>query len=312
MMTHQLADVVRRREPVALLWASESLIYGRFGYGQTTSKIKISGRTQGLAFRPGVDLGRGSVGLVGLEDFLAAAPALHERWLADRPGALRRSADWWTLLLNDPEPWRDGASAYRFALHYDEDGQPDGYAYYRVKEGGPYAGAEVLVTELDGAEPTAYASLWRFLLDLDLVRSFSRADAPVDEPLRYLAADPRLITTELTDGTYARIIDLRRALAERTYAADLDVVVAVEDPLLPANDGTFRIEAGPEGGKVSKARRRPDIRLDIRELGAIYLGGTSLTTLQTAGLVDERTPGAVAAITAAFTAPRAPFCPDFF
>ena len=31
MMKHQLYDIRRREEPVALLWASESAIYGRFG-----------------------------------------------------------------------------------------------------------------------------------------------------------------------------------------------------------------------------------------------------------------------------------------
>ena len=39
MMQHQLADIVERgTEPVALLWASESSIYGRFGYGRATAR----------------------------------------------------------------------------------------------------------------------------------------------------------------------------------------------------------------------------------------------------------------------------------
>ena len=40
MMTHQLEQVAKRGEPLAALWASESLIYGRFGYGPATSRAR--------------------------------------------------------------------------------------------------------------------------------------------------------------------------------------------------------------------------------------------------------------------------------
>ena len=52
MMKHQLEDIHRRSEPVALLWASESLIYGRFGYGHATPRLRISGRLGRLPFFP--------------------------------------------------------------------------------------------------------------------------------------------------------------------------------------------------------------------------------------------------------------------
>ena len=93
------------------------------------------------------------------------------------------------------------------------------------------------------------------------------------------------------------------------------MVVQVSDHLLEHNDGTFRIqaEAGGEGARVTKAgRRRPDLSLGIRELGSIYLGGIPLTSLHRAGLVTERTPGAVAAMTMAFDWPQRPYCPDGF
>jgi len=314
MMKHQLQDVHRRSEPVALLWASESLIYGRFGYGHATPRLRISGQTRSTAFLAGVDLGDGSVGEVEREEWLAAAVPLYDRLLAQRPGALDRDADWWRFRIYDPESRRKGAAALRFALHYDKRGRVDGFASFRVKGGdsGDNPAAEVQVGDIEAAGPSAYAALWRFLLDLDLVRRFSRANAPVDEPLRYLVADSRMISTQLTDSTYARLVDVPAALAARTYAADLDLVIAVSDPLLPHNDSVFRLQAGPDGAEVSATRRRSDVTLSVRDLGAIYLGGTSLSSLRAAGLIEERRAGAVAAITAAFTAPRPPFCPDEF
>ena len=44
--------------------------------------------------------------------------------------------------------------------------------------------------------PTAYASLWRYLLDLDLARTFQLWSAPLDEPLRHLVTDARAVETD--------------------------------------------------------------------------------------------------------------------
>lgn len=300
MMTHQLSDIARRgAEPVAYLWASEAAIYGRFGYGETGPKLRLSGRTRSTGFRPDVHLGGGSVGEVEPAAFRSVAAGLHAGWLSDRPGALGRTERWWDWALHDPEPWRDGFSARRFALHYAVDGRPDGYLSFQVKDRDG-AEVEVRVVELDATDPAAYAALWRFVLDLDLVDTYVRGAAPVEDPLRHLLADNRQVRTELGDGTYARIIDLPRALEARRYAVDVDVVIEVLDTLLPANAGAFRLQGGPDGASVTRVEQQPDLTLDVRELGAIYLGGVPLGLLQRAGLVAEHTPGSTAAITAAF------------
>ncbi len=83
MMQHQLADIVERgTEPVALLWASESSIYGRFGYGPATSRYKMSGPTLAMGFRPEVDLGAGSVGELERDEALPIIADLHRSLLA--------------------------------------------------------------------------------------------------------------------------------------------------------------------------------------------------------------------------------------
>ncbi len=314
MMAHQLADLRRRDEPVALLWASESLIYGRFGYGRTTSRLSLSGRTRATGYLPGVDVGTGSCGEVEQADYLTTAKALHEAWLPDRPGALSRNETWWSYTVYDAEHIRHGAGERRYVLHFDADGTPDGYAGFRVKEESEITdeGGEVIIGELDAADPRAYASLWRWLLDLDLVRAFSRRHAPTDEPLRQLVADQRAVKSELADATYARILDVERALSARRYAADLDVVIELADPFLPDLAGRYRLQLGPDGAEVSRTDAGADLALTATQLGAIYLGGTPLTDLHRAGLVTELTAGSVLATSAAFAAPRAPWCPDFF
>ena len=169
----------------------------------------------------------------------------------------------------------------------------------------------MIIDELDASNAAARAALWRFVLDLDLVRTFSMDSAP-DEPLRYFVNDLRSVKTDLHDGTYARLVDVPRALEARRYISDLDVIIRVEDPLLSRNTGSIRLEVGSDGASVTRIRRRPDLIMSVRELSAGYLAGTSLLALTRAGLVTERTKGAAAAAAAAFGWVQPPFCPDFF
>jgi predicted acetyltransferase len=311
MMQHQLTTVT---EPVALLFASESVIYGRFGYGAATHQLRLTGRTRELDFLPEVDLGDGSVDEISLDQYKLLAPQLRASVLSERPAHLERDEAWWDSVLADPERWRDGASSRRFALHFAADGTPDGFAAFRTKRQSSIVdrGQEVRVEEIDATNPRAYAALWRWLLDLDLVRAVSRPNAPVDEPLRQLVADQRGVKTELTDGAYARIIDVPAALQARSYADDLDLVIEVADKFLPDSGGRFRIQAGTDGATVTRTDHTPDLALTARQLAAGYLGGTPFSAFARAGLLEEHSPGAVRALTSAFRSDRAPFCPDFF
>lgn len=314
MMKHQLEDVAHRKEPVALLWASEALIYGRFGYGSCAPMLSLSGQTRSTRFLDHVDLGDGWAEEVEQSAALDLIRPVRERLLPDRPGALDRPDVWWERQLFDPTVRRNGASGFRYVVHRTSAGDIDGYAQFRIKGDWDRHGpaGQVRISELE-ASGAARAALWRYLLDLDLVRTFDMDEAPLDEPLRYLVADQRAIRTEVSDGTYARIVDVPRALEARRYATDLDVVIGLTDPIFAKNQGNFRIEAAAgEHARITRARRKPDLTMNIRELGAIYLGGVSLRALHGAGLVAERAEGSVAAITRAFEWDRLPFCPDHF
>ncbi|WP_375424441.1 GNAT family N-acetyltransferase [uncultured Friedmanniella sp.] len=314
MMSEQLADSVSRGEPVALLWASEAAIYGRFGYGPAVASLDVSGPTQQLGFRPEVDLGAGSVGEVDAAEWRAVVEPLHARLLSDRPGSLTRTSAWWHSVTSDHPARRAGASPYRFALHYALDGTPDGYLAFRTRGGGNgliSADVEVRVGAIDAVDPAGYARLWRFVLDLDLVRTVRASLAP-DDPLPHLIGNRDALVAHLGEGTFARLVDVRAALEARRYAAPVDLVLGVRDVVLPHNDGTFRLRGGSDGAEVREVGDPPDVELDVRELATLYLGGTAATVLQRAGLIHERTPGAVASLSAAFCWSRLPFCLDYF
>ncbi len=316
MMTHQLEQVAKRGEPLAALWASESLIYGRYGYGPATSRTVLTGTNRRLGFLPGVGVA-GSVDEVTREDFRKVAEGLHTSMRAERPGTMVRDEHVWEFALFDMEFARRGSSELRYLLHYDEAGDADGFATYRFKEKfDAEPEGDVRIKEVWAEDPAAYAGLWRYLLDLDLARTFHLWSAAVDEPLRHLVTDARAVLTSVTDSLYVRVVDVEAALRARKYAAGVDLVIEVDDPLLPANTGRYRLvtDGDPEGStaQVTRVTAAPDVTMGILELGTIYLGGVPLTDLHRVGRVAEHTRGAVAAASTAFGWHRAPWSSDMF
>ncbi len=314
MMQTQLEEVRDRGEALTALWASESSIYGRFGYGMSTPRARMSGQNRLMSFLPDLDLGNGSVDEVSREVFGPVAMNLHSRFLKQRVGALNRAKPWWDYILQDPEYARGGANALRHVLHYNESGTPNGYAMYRVKEDGNSQGPnnEVRIVEVDGVDPQAYGKLWRYLLDLDLARSFRKTNCPVDDPVQHMLADPRALTMEYSDALYTRIIDIQQALIARTYGCETDVVIGIQDGQLPSNSRNWYLVAGPDGASCKPVRRKPDLTMGIRELGAAFMGGPTLAAFAAAGRVIEHKRGALARTSRAFAGDRMPYCPDFF
>jgi predicted acetyltransferase len=144
------------------------------------------------------------------------------------------------------------------------------------------------------------------VLTIDLARTATVDFLAVDEPLQHLVDEPRRLGSRLTDALWVRIVDLPRALSDRRYAAPVDVVLDVTDPLLPASTGRWRLTAGLDDATCTRTDDPADLACTVLELGAAYLGGTSLAALAAAGRVRELTPGALPRVSAAFGWHRLP------
>lgn len=313
MMRHQLESAVERALPMAALWASESSIYGRFGYGVATWSAHLAGQTRGTAFLPEIGLD-GSVAQVDADQWLAAAKPIWEAVRTQQPGMFDREGDWWGLETWDPEKDRAGWSARRYIVHFDVAGLVDGVGSFRVKPSWSPSGpdSELKVGPVLATRPSAYAGLWRYQLDVDLARSFSSPDAAAHEPLQHLLADPRALDIRPVDGLYLRILDVVETLQTRTYSADADLVLQVSDPFLERVNGYYRVRITDGQAAVAPTDETPDLSLGARELAAAYLGGTSIADLHRAGRIAEHTQHAVRCASAAFGWHRTPHCPDHF
>jgi predicted acetyltransferase len=312
MMDRQLDDVAARGEPIAILTASEAVIYGRYGYGVASEYVNAVVDVRRAAMDPEPAAG-GRIRLVGAEEAGKVMPGVFDAYRVTRPGEITRNERWWELNFRDRERWRHGASANFYAVHETDAGEVDGYARYRVKDtwSDTVPGNTLLVTDVVATDLETEAELWRYLFDIDLLVAAEMRVRPVDDWLRRRLRDSRgYRVTAVNDFLWLRLVDITSALAARRYSTDDSLRFEVVDPFRPANDGVYVLEGGPDGAEARRggAADAADLALDVGDLGAAYLGGVPFTTLARAHRVEERTPGALARADALFRCTPAPFC----
>ncbi|HTI20200.1 MAG TPA: GNAT family N-acetyltransferase [Kutzneria sp.] len=283
--------------PIATLRATEGTIYRRFGYGVATRSRTTELNAAKARLHDGAPVA-GEVRLVqDMDEVKRLVPELAQRFGTARPGGITMSEGFWNMVLSREK-------AMRLAIH------EDGFAAYKVVElpDGHYAYA-MKVRSMFATTPTALATLLKFLLGIDLVRTATFDGRPLDEDLELLLIDPRAVTyKDYEDETWLRLVDVPAALAARTYGDAEPVVLEVVDDLLPANSGRYLV--GPDGAE--RTDRKAQLRLGVADLGAAYLGDRPLSQYAAAGLVDVLDPAAVPAADRLFLLDRTPWCGTYF
>ncbi|MCE0538046.1 GNAT family N-acetyltransferase [Kineosporia rhizophila] len=308
IMRHQLTDLRERGEFLSVLLASEAGIYGRFGYGTATYEAELTVRRHENAFAPpragGTDPNRGSIELLPSAECLPILEDVYDRYRRQQPGALSRPHRWWSLRAGQPPI---APQPRLIALHRDADGLADGYASYARGEG-----SSLKVDEIVAPSDQVFTTLARYLLDHDLFTSMVFRHVPPEHPLRWQLADLRAGRVgKVTDWLWVRLLDIPRALTARGWFDDGELVLDVHDPFLE-KQGRYRLHVRDGKAECEPTDLPPDLTLDVRDLGAIYLGGTTPSTLVRAGHIQSHTDDAAARADVLFRSDRLPHCLHWF
>jgi len=313
MTATEHAAIRERGEAVGILYASAYPIYGRFGYGPATRTGTVTVEAPRTGFHGALVTG---VELVTADETVRdEVRAVHEAWRVRRAGEIRRRPGSFDVRLGLAEdPWEGRWKGF-LALHRDEGGAVDGFARYKTQmrwtEG--HGRGVVEVEELYGLTDEAYAALWRFLAEMDLVATVKADGRPVDERLPWLVTNARAVrVTDLVDGLWVRLFDVPRALAARTYAATASLVLEVPDEAAPGGRWRLVLDASSDGAMCRPADREADLVVPVMALGAAYLGGTRLRDAVTGTGFEERTPGALAIADRLFRTADEPWCSTGF
>jgi predicted acetyltransferase len=315
LMADDLARAKARGDAACILISAEWPIYGRFGYGPATwhARWTVRVRAAELAGRP-----TGTVEIVQPLEARRLLPEIYDRYAAAQPGEITRPEDRWDFDLGLMElpgrpRWRGS-----IAVHRDEAGELDGYARYHGEEVWEDGIPDNLMhlDELHGVTAEAELELWRYLVQVDLTATI-RADTRRErEPLQWFLGDARAARVSgLSDFLWLRPVDVERLLGARSYERDGDLVLEIADVVDgkpgPAA-GRFRLQATSGAATCRRTDAAPDLRLDVRHLGAAVLGGTRLIDATRAGGATEHRPGALTEADALFRTADAPWCTSWF
>jgi predicted acetyltransferase len=307
LMKRQLEDLRDRGEPLAILYASEPLIYGRFGYGVAAPAISMNGERARFSYRddPGPT---GVVRMLDAAEALQLLPGVYETVRREVPGFVERDSAVWELTrLADPEHWRRGAGPKFFAL-IEFDDEPVGYAIYRIRQDWQdgFSQSKVQIVEAIATSPAATRELYRFIYGIDLVVQVQGRYDP-GSPLFLMVSDPRSLHLKISEGLWLRFVELGAALEGRTYNGNDAVVINVEDSFCSWNAGRWRV-----GKTVERTDDEADLELDSADLASAYLGAFDFNALGAAERVRELKPGALQRASDLFRTARAPYCPEDF
>ena len=306
MMRHQIDDIHERAEPIAALWASDSGIYDRFGYGRACFAESWEIERQHTAIEHMPQL-KGEVTFLAPDEAKPVFAEVYDRVFPSRPGMIKRDENGWKHHLHDSEAQqRGGNTAYFFAV-YSRDGRTDGYVLYRNNN----TNHSLVVRELLSTTDEAYAALWRFCFDVDLRIRTEANNRPVDDPLPWMLAEPRRLQRTLSDSIWLRLVDVATALEGRLYSRSDRLVINVSDSFCDWNDARFELDGGPDGARCRRTSKEADLVLSASDLASVYLGAVRFRTLHHAGRVMAG-PQALRRADAMFATELQPWCGDHF
>jgi GNAT superfamily N-acetyltransferase len=312
MIRHHVEQTRREGVHLTALHASEPDIYGRHGYGLASLELEVQ-------------LGRGTTFTAPhLEDEAAAISTrlltITDEGVAERRrrvdlallsqcvGTIVGDEDFYAMMSHlSPQDKRDGEPPrILFAVR---DGRDVGCVTLQRKHKWTNArpAAEVTLGAISGA-PAARLALARRVVDLDLAGSVEAHSVGAADPLLSWVQGPRALgDVNPYDSLWVRLVDLPKALAQRGYEADCDVVVEVSDDAAPWNAGRWRIRVKDGTCEATRADDDAEVTLPVAALGAAYLGGTNLAELHRAGVIAELRPGAVRELWRAFRTDVGPY-----
>jgi predicted acetyltransferase len=313
MMTRHLENAATNGYAIAGLWASESSIYGRYGYGAASFAHSIKLKSRSIVFRPDVDIER--VRRISIEDAADVLPAVFDAYLPRVSGVYARTTEWWNSEVLFDAAWtRRGKTSKRIVVH-DGPGGPDGYTIYRQKGGESddgHSNGTVHVVEVVAGTDFAHASLWSYLTNVDGCPNVAAWNTPVDDPLALKLVEPRRVRIDSrSDALWILILDVVKALEARAYEQDGSIRFSVENAFRSDVEGTYELRISDGVGSCARTDEEADVAVDLDVLGALYLGGGDAHAYSSAGRIRGAA-DAVSTFHNLFHTAKAPWCNQVF
>ena len=315
MIAYHFEECEGRGELVSGLGASESVIYGRFGYGLATTfaNYEIDPRRGQFLRQPA---GRGRLRLLEPEETAKIVPPLYDRYRRASRASCPGPRSGGTSTPATPSGPGKGPAAADVVYESDPGRSAAGSATGSRTAGPSGLAANIIkVRMLVGHTPEAEAALWRYLLDMDLAGS-REAGRPADrrpDPLAAGQSKAGLRVTDVGDQLWLRLLDLPgRARGQALRRRGRGWCSRSPTPCAPATRAASASRAAPTAPPASPPGPPPTSAWMSPTSAPPTWAGTSLVSLVRAERVTELTGGALLRADRMFAASPPPICTTHF
>lgn len=271
-------DALDRGELTAVLTASDTRLYRRFGYGVSSWRDEFEVTRSALVLRSAAD----PTVTLTLHDVDGPMPSALKRALATvfaaeqhrRPGVIGRPAVWWDSEWPSPA-WIPGPASRVVVAHRGPD--PVGYAGHRSRID------HVEIEEFVALDVGVEDALWRFFAGLELTERFVVPRVPIDTLLPGLVTDLRAVRRlSRRDDVWLCLLDVPAVLAARTYAADGALVIELHEENGAAN-GRYHLAVEDGKGVCTSTEFPPDVVVAAPDFASMITGAQRAYALSALG-----------------------------
>ena len=315
MMNIQLNEFYSKyKEPLAILWPSETAIYGRFGYAPTHEKhYEIAKKN--VQFIPSVVNKNFEAKFLDKKEAIKLFTDLNNALMKSRPGVMKLTQKWAERRINDLIVHHLGTGPSYFVGIYNHD-NPVGFVTYTIEnssEDGGNMPASLHIWDIMYLNIDAAIKLWDFCLNIDLVEIIYAKGVPADDILESIIMSPGNLNSRITTGLWIRIVNVIEALKSRKYNKKGKMIFKLKDSIINENNNTFLLDTESENATIcTTSNESPDIEITINGLSEMYLGTFNLNNLIASKNIKIINTNIINYINDAFRENITPFCPMHF
>lgn len=279
LLSEQLRRAHAQGYVVAGLRASDARIYGRYGYGIASWSVRQDvDLTNGGRPKPERSTDLRVVDAFESFDLFQKIAAVVP---SPRSASLQRWDGWWKI---QEFRTRHGSTPHH-AVVVGAKGAERGYIRFHIQATDNWFTATqrtAIVDDLIAHDDDAWRALLGHVLSQDILHKVILPSRPVDDPLPRLVENARAVqTSELRDESWIRPLDLHKFLNARSYNATQDVVLRIEDQLIPENNGVWTIN----GDGAMQNGENPSITLPVDAVSELVFGASSASSLAATGRI---------------------------
>ncbi len=310
LLTSTLQEVHNDGYATAILYPFNFPFYKKFGFEQVSTSKSVALPLAALQkFRPKAG---GRWKEVGPDRWLEFSQ-IYETICTGKFGNLTRDESWWKY-HNFQQPKNKKNNLY---LWYDQTGKPQAYVITSFKTD-PQNGKPELQAERAWTSTAAYHEVLAFLANHDSQAARVSWYTALDDEIQPLIDNPREVEEKSRPGYMLRILDVQKALQERSWPAKASgsFSLAVRDDLFEWNNRILRLDFS--GGLLTTETLLPeskaDLTCDVRQLAQLYTGYLSPLKLAQYGLIEVSSADALNVAQELFSPPYQPasHMADFF